>query len=546
MRDAGSTTSRRDPFARVRPAWILLAILAVSTVSTAAAMRRTSPTFDEIVLIAGGARGWETGVFDLAPDHPPLMQYIYGLPVHLSGPVLPEESPPEVRAAGGYRYGYARAFYYQVGNDPLRVSFLGRLPAVLIAGLLVLAAWRVTSNRWGRGAGLLAAALVAFLPDVLAHGGVAYNDLPLALCYLLGLFAIDEAVRKPTLARGALAGAIAGLGLGVKISAAALVPAAAVLIVLEAATRLRDGRWWGRLGLALLAAVPAGYVVLAGIFLGDWDLSGFFYGMEFRYMHMTGGHGIPAFLLGERSATGFWYFFPVAFLFKTSAGLHLLLLIGTLALLRGISPDWRTLLKSPLRAPIVGVLLFGAVLLTSNLNIGFRYALPAVPLIAVIAAVGAARAWEAGSRPLRGVIIGAAALAIVFPLSYYPNFLGFISEYGPDRDRNHDILIDSSVDWGQGLIQLSEYLEDEGIDRVYLSYFGSGLPASYGIDYEPLASFFAIPAVREPGTAPEPGVLAISATNLNGGYVPGDLFAQFRDIEPDAVIANSILVFRLR
>lgn len=546
VRVAGGSIYRPSRIARIRPAWLLAAILAVSLTATILGMRRTSPTFDEIVLVAGGARGWETGAFDLAPDHPPLMQYIYGLPVHLSGVTLPQEPPPEARDASGYRYRYAQAFYWLSGNDAGRVSFMGRLPAALIAMLLIVAAWRITSRRWGQPAGLLAAALVAFLPDVLAQGGVAYNDLPLALCYLLGLFAIDEAARAPTLARGGLAGALVGLGLGVKISAAALVPSAVLIIALEAATRLSDTRWWRDVGLAVLAASVAAYVTLAAIFLGDWDLSGFLYGMRYRYGHMTSGHGAAAFLLGERSTTGWWYFFPVAFLFKTSAGLHVLLLVGTLALLRGVGPDWRTTVRSPLRAPLTGLTVFTAILLTSNLNIGFRYALPAIPLVAVIAAVGATRLWRMSGGPVRGVIMAATVLAIASPLSYYPNFLGFISEYGPGRDRNHHVLTDSSTDWGQGLIQLSEYLEGEGIDRIYLSYFGSALPGAYGIDYEPMASFFPIPAVRAPGTAPEPTVLVISATNLNGSYVPGDPFARFRDLEPDAVIAHSILVYRLR
>lgn len=540
-----STQRMTGTFRRVRPGWILLVIVLLSTTAIIGAMRRTSPTFDEIVLVAGGARGWETGVFDLAPDHPPLMQYVYGLPVFLSGVNLPEEAPSEIRNAAGYRYPYAQAFYYQVGNDPERVSFLGRLPAALIAAALVLATWFVTRARWGTGAGLVAAALVAFLPDVLAHGGVAYNDLPLALCYLAGVFAIDRAVRDPSLASGVAAGAVVGLGLGVKISAAALVPVAVFLIALEALGRLRDVHWWSRLGLSVAAASFTAYVAIALVFLGDWDLSGFLYGMEFRYRHMTGGHGAAAFLLGMTSATGWWYFFPVAFLFKTSAGLHALLALGLLTLLRGSSRDWREIVRSPLRAPLVGIGVFGGILLTSSLNIGFRYALPALPLICVIAAVGAVQAWERSGRAVRTALAGALALAIAFPLSYYPNFLGFVSEYGPGRGHNHEVLVDSSLDWGQGLIQLGEYLEREGIDRIWLSYFGSGWPAAYGIDYEPMASFFPLPALRPPGTVPEPRVIAVSATNLNGPYLPGDIFARLRDVEPDAVIAHSILVYRL-
>ena len=51
----------------------------------------------------------------------------------------------------------------------------------------------------------------------------------------------------------------------------------------------------------------------------------------------------------------------------------------------------RQLLKSPLRVPAIGALVFGGLLLRSQLNIGFRYALPLLPLFAVIVAAGTFR-----------------------------------------------------------------------------------------------------------------------------------------------------------
>ena len=45
------------------------------------AMRRTSTTFDEIAFMGTGARGFHLGHFDAIPDHPPLLQFFYGLPI---------------------------------------------------------------------------------------------------------------------------------------------------------------------------------------------------------------------------------------------------------------------------------------------------------------------------------------------------------------------------------------------------------------------------------------------------------------------------------
>ena len=116
---------------------------------------------------------------------------------------------------------------------------------------------------------------------------------------------------------------------------------------------------------------------------------------------------------------------------------------------------------------------------------------------------------------------------------------------GRGRDRNHEVLIDSSLDWGQGLLELREFMRERDIPRIYLSYFGSALPAGYGIDYVPLASFFRLAPTRGPAQ-PEPEYIVISATNLAGAYLAGDPFAKFREIRPDHVVANTMLVYRIR
>jgi hypothetical protein len=540
-----------------RRAWAVLAgITLVSGTLMSTAMLRTSTTFDEIVFVAGGVRGFATGDFNLVPDHPPLMQYVYGLPVWLSGPRLPNESaiPPEVQASPGYRYRYAAALYWEAGNDAERITLLGRLPAVLMALALVLVTFLFTRRHWGARTALLAAVLVAFLPDILAHGGVAYSDVPVTLAFIGGLWAIDSAVRSMSLVRGAIAGALAGVAVAVKISAAALLPAAILIVAWEvlarrAATsaggtrRWPDRAWWGRLAALAITATVAAYLVIVLVYRGDLSLEQFRWGLAFRYSHMSEGHGAASVLLQQESATGWWYFFPVAFLFKTSAGLHALLLLAVGTLAAQVRRRPAAVFASGLRVPVTGLLVFGTALLTSNLNIGFRYAMPVLPLVCVITAVGIAYAWRAGTRLVRGVTVAALAWAISVPISFHPHYLGFISEYGPGRERAYEVLVDSSLDWGQGLLELREFMRNNEIQVIYLSYFGSAFPAGYGIEYVPLISSFPLPRRPDPPHTPE--WVAISATNLRGAYFVTDPFAQFREAKPDAVLARSIYLYRL-
>ncbi len=532
----------RPNLVRFAPLGLAVVVL-VSALAASAAMRRTSTTFDEIVMIAGGARGFETGRFDLAPEHPPFTQYLYGLPVFLAGAHYPPEVGPIPDA--GYRYRYARQFFWRVANDPERLAFLGRLMGVACAAALVLAAFRF-ARPWGPPTALLTAALIAFLPDLLAHSGVAYNDVPLALVFFLSLWAIDVAARQPTLRTGALAGGLTALALSIKFSAIILLPVALLVIGAEAISRRLERGWLRQAAPALLSGALAGYLTLVLVYRGDFVLAEFIYGLRFTFQHVNQGHGAPAYLLGHFSTRGWWFFYPVAFFFKTPVALHVLAALAVLGF-ASKRPAWRAVLASRLRAPLLGVLVFGAALLTSSLDIGFRYALPALPLICLLIAVGATRLWSNAKPLLRALLVTLPLAYTASSLAVYPHFLGYISEYGPGQGRSDLVLLDSSTDWGQGLLELRDFMHDRNIDRVFLSYFGSALPEGYGIEYVMLPSFFTLPQQGPwPSPAEAPPWVVISSTNLHGVYLGRDAFARFRALTPDTILANSLFVYRLK
>jgi 4-amino-4-deoxy-L-arabinose transferase-like glycosyltransferase len=529
--------------------WLPLLVVAISAAAIVASMRRTSTTFDEIVLIAAGARGYATGHFDMTPDHPPIMQYLYGLPAHLAHVHLPAEAPG--RWSADNRYVYSQTVFWGSGNNPERLAFQARLIGALCAVLLALAVWGFTRRRVSAIAAVFAVTLAALLPDVLAHGGVAYNDVPHALFFFCTLWAIDETLRAPALWRGALAGALAAIALGIKFSAVLIAPIALLLIIAEAMSRRSDAdrAWLRATVLAVLAALAAMYVATALVYRGDFALAGLRHGIGEQFLHVDRGHNAPAYLLGRTSATGWWYYFPLVFLFKTPAALHLLIIIAlagaVLARRASMRDGAGTLLRSALRMPLLATLLVGAALVTARLDIGFRYALPLLPPVCVLIAAGLARMWEQEQRQLRALI---AVLLVWYGagnLAAYPDYLAYLSEYAAGRD-NYMTIADSSLDWGQGLLELRNDLRARGNPRVYLSYFGSAIPEGYGIRYLPLASFGALPPQQLAPGEPEPSEVVISATNLAGIYLPGDPFAHLRDVRPERIIAHTLYVFRLR
>lgn len=510
-------------------------LILVFVVVAGSAMLRTSATFDEIVFPAVGARGLARGDFTMVSDHPRVPQYLYGIPASIAAHRMPVET------AGAYpRYVYAKTFLWGTGNNPERIILAARLVALALGAALVAATYLLARPALGSGAALLAALLVAFLPDVLAHAGVAYTDLPLTLGLLLSVYALDGAVRRPVASRVALAALACALTACVKYSGLVLGPILLALVALEAASgRWRDAAWRA----ALLRAIPlfaiVGYVVIAGVYLGDWTLRDFRAGLDEMRSSMSSR---PAFLLGERTVGGWWYFFPLALLLKTPVALHVLAAVAAVAAIGAIRVRrWRELAAHSLRAPVVAAALFLAALLASGLNIGVRHALPMLPFLLILVAAGVARIWRLGNRPMRASLAAVAAAYVVSGLSHYPFFLSYTSEIVRGRPL-HATLVDSNTDWGQGLVALRDYMRANGIDRVALGYFGSALPEGYGIDYVAMPSFFELP--QQPAAA-APRYLVVSATLLAGVYVRGDPYAALRAATPVAIVADTLYVFDL-
>ncbi len=551
---------------RVRIAVLAIVCTALAAGAvTRAASSRQSATFDEIILVSGGARGVTHGRWDMITDQPPLMMWLYGWAVAPMDPVLPTE---DRRWGFEERWDYARAVFFEGANDPELLLPRARLVTTLMAAGLVLAAGLFGLWVAGPVSGVLAALLTAFVPDVLAHGGVAYNDVPLALAFLLSVWALDAAVRRPSWRSGAPAGFALACAFGMKMSALALLPIAGVVFGMEALSRWRDEAWRRHVAVSAGACAVAAYLTLVVFYSGDVTLSLLRFNFWRTVLHTTAGHPAPAFLLGTVSDGGWWYYFPVAFFLKTPLGLHLALfaavaLLGSSAV-TAVRTHRETVLSRALawrgRAPLVGALVFGAFLLRSDLNAGFRYALPAVPLLCVFTAVGVSRAWRTAegvvgdasggmqAGPVRsavraGVIV-AVSLTAVSVLRAHPWHLSYASVWAGGQASAWRALSDSNVDWGQGLLELRRFMQDEGVASVRLSYFGSAHPSAYGIEYVALPSFFRLTEDRTANAEATPRFTVISATNLQGLYLQGrDPFAAYRDREPYRVLGHALFVY---
>ena len=253
--------------------------------------------------------------------------------------------------------------------------------------------------------------------------------------------------------------------------------------------------------------------------------------------------GRPAYLFGEYSRFGWWYYFPVAIVLKTPVTLLSLFAVGIVALRRR-----RELFDLDHGAfVVVPILVFLLAAMAASLNIGVRHVLPVFPFMIVIAAAGAETILA--SYPTRIVpIVAAVALSAALEFAWaYPSTLAFFNVLAGGPHNGYRALADSNVDWGQALKPLAAWMQANGVKRINLAYFGTADPSYYGMSVRYTWGTIMPEVSPAAQTAPDlPGYVAVSATLLDG--VPfeadkRDFYKPLRDSQPAADIGGSIKVY---
>jgi hypothetical protein len=186
----------------------------------------------------------------------------------------------------------------------------------------------------------------------------------------------------------------------------------------------------------------------------------FITGVKYVQLHSKYGH--PAYLFGEHRSTGWWYYFPIVFLFKTPIPFLIFCIAGTLFLVKRGGGEHLCIALAPW--------LMLAIAMTSKINIGVRHILPMYPLLAISAAYAALTLWQ--RTRVHKVVV---ALLIVWHFTTtttaHPDYLAwFNGAAGPRPDR---IALDSNLDWGQDLFRLEDLAQRERLQPLYVAYWGS-------------------------------------------------------------------------
>lgn len=285
----------------------------------------------------------------------------------------------------------------------------------------------------------------------------------------------------------------------------------------------------------------------------------------FLYTH---GHNQSraSYFLGTVRSLGTPAYFPVALLVKSPTG-------SVLAMVAAIIGGAWLLLRSRERAASTNLAIVAlgtpayvylAFALSAKLNLGVRHILPLLPFLFILAGVVSAQVMVGTKRrvALALLLIVVAAETVLA----WPNYLAFFNAPSGGERGGLWLLGDSNLDWGQDLPALADWQRRNPDVRLWLAYFGQADPARYGVRFinaptgdngpdQPRGIDFGGFQYAPPGAPFDErkdwGVLAISATHLQGIYLFDDPYQRFREslragkLQPIAVLNGSLYLFRI-
>lgn len=489
------------------PRLLAAMLIAVAALRMAATFRVFSATVDEGTHLSAGLEIYEFHQYKVQRENPPPPRVVMALAPYLAGmrfdpnPPWPEQLKTPFYGSGKYERNLVLA---RVGN-------------LLFFILAATCVWLLARDDLGERGALVAVFLFTMEPVVMGYSSLATHDAAAVAGLVVSLFAFRRWLREPALSRALLFGAAFGFGILCKYSNIVYVPPAC--IVMTILRLVRDEALRRRFLRAVPAVVPAAIVTLLTIWAGfgfstgprnlltpfqhafsprviSWiehigpetriPAPGFFIGNMLLVLDSRAG--ITSYLCGQTSVSGWWWYFPFAVALKTTLALLALFVVG--AFVTKGTARWTWLEWAALALAMI------AVAMTSSLDIGVRYLLPAYAAMAIAAAVAVDAMLDRG-RLARGVAIALLVVQAGVSLLAHPDYFPYFNLLAGREPSKY--LGDSNLDWGQDILRLRGALRARHVGHVYVStmslsdYAKLGFPANEPADaYKPVHGWVAI------------------------------------------------------
>lgn len=502
-------SSESAPVARTeRVAVAFLMIVQVGLLAYSAT--RHSPTDLEPAFLVSGISHWKFNRFELYRTNPPLVRMVAAIPVIAVG-CNTNWSQFHDSPRGRVEYLLGQEFVRANGAGTTWLLCYSRwacIPFSLIGGYF---AYLWARSLYGAKAGFVTLVLFLFEPNLLAHAELITPDSAATAFGIVAGFAFWQWLRQPSWICVLLAGCALGLAQLCKTSWIILFP---LWVALWFAWRWMEPRSpsnqsvtsqnsasssnlylsFSQLASILLIAV---YLINIGYVFDGFctPLKEFqFVSKSFSGLDQPGLEGnrfrnswmgnlpvplprqyvlgidrqkldfesyyLPSYLRGEvRRHGGWWYYYAYGLLVKIPCGTWGLL---AFVLVRRLMQTTRLV---PLRDEIVllvpSITLFLLVSSQTEFNRHLRYVFPSLGVALIF--LGQAGKWLTRQQFWSGLVVIVLVLESVISLAMvYPHQLAYFNQFagGPMNGYRH--LTGSSLDWGQDLLYLRDYVQKTG------------------------------------------------------------------------------------
>lgn len=507
-----------------RLTYILAGIIILVLLWTAfLSMIQDSLTFDELAHIPAGYSYLTQKDYRVNPEHPPLIKDLAALPLlflNLNFPKndqtwLQENSAP----AWWVQFDLGTKFLYESGNNPRAIIVASRFPMIFLLIALALFLFKWARKLGGNYAGLAALVIFSFSPNFIAHGRLVTTDVGAALGALMAAYFWLKFLKDPKKINVLWAGVFLGIALLIKFSMILLIPFLGIITIVYAL--IHDNKI-NNLKKYILKAGLAGIIA----FLLIWPIYQFHiwnypadhqardtaadltsgkisapanlviwmsnkpilrpWAQFFRGVLMAGNRttaGNTVYFMGEISASGWRYYFPVIYLLKELLAFHILTLI-TLAAALFLSLKRKLSFSIKEHFTLFSFLVFLSIYwltaVMGNLNIGVRHILPTLPFIylSVILVLKEVlfKAAPIFKKALISLVFLLLAAMTFSSLSSFPYYVSYYNLLAGGTENGYKYAVDSNYDWGQDFYKLINFIEKNNIQKIYLDYFGGESP----------------------------------------------------------------------
>ncbi len=493
----------QDGSRRKWPLFIILAVLLFALFAFQLVFHavRTSPTIDEGVHILAGYRHLQCGDFGINPEHPPMAKMLAAVPLIFRDLNEPNWDCGSKMTSQPDGFTVGNRFLVENGVDPVVIPT--RLAVAVLSLLLAIVVFLTAWEMFGPAEALVALALLAFEPNLIARGSLVMTDMALTVTSLGAVYALYRFSKNPNWVRFLTVGLAVGLMLAAKHSAVFFVPVLFVLLIADTALFRQTGdrvvRQLAQRTGAFAAFFLIGLIVLwtfygfryysipsatGPVSITDYvrgndrpELGGSLLAQTTQFIGNThifpesyvlgmadviAGGNRASYLFGRSYPNGKWFYFPISFLVKTSVALLLLLPLGLV--FPFFDPEKRREMIFLLFPPVV----FFTVAMFSNLNLGIRHVLPIYGFFIVAAAAGAV--WLARRyHVFKFVLIAILVFHAVAAVRTTPNYLAFSNDFWGGTDNAYRIFTDGNLENGQSVKLVNEYIARENITDCWFA-----------------------------------------------------------------------------